>query len=285
MKRYLLILLPLISALSATAQYTDTLYTPAPKKERVYKIKPWLDIPLTAAASAWTLYGFSVVYGRDTVPASELNALDRNNVNSFDRGATKHHSLSAKKASDYFFYGSMALPLVLLADKDIRRDGPRVGLMYMQALALTGTIYTISAMSANRFRPYAYNPDVPMSKRSRGGSRNSFFGGHPAVVGTSTFFMAKVYADYHPEMRNKWILYSAAGAATLTTAYLRFKAGQHFPTDLAVGVVVGPAVGLLVPHFHKNKKFGQRLSLYPNFQRESSGFTAIYKLARPCKSL
>jgi len=265
---------------TAQAQYTDTTISPKPKREQVYKIKPWLDIPLTAAMSGWTLYGFSVVYGRDTVPFAELQALDRNKINSFDRGTTKNYSTSAKSASDYFFYGSMPLPLILLLDKKIRRDGPRVGLLYLEALSMTGTIYTLSAMSANRFRPYAYNPDVKLATRTRGGARNSFFGGHAAVVGTSTFFMAKVYADYHPEMRNKWILYSVAGAATLTTGILRIKAGQHFPTDVLVGMAIGPVVGVLVPHFHKNKNKERKLALYPNFQRDATGFTALYKLGK-----
>ena len=34
-------------------------------KKRVYKLKPAIDVPLTAAGSAWTLYAFSVIYGRD----------------------------------------------------------------------------------------------------------------------------------------------------------------------------------------------------------------------------
>jgi membrane-associated phospholipid phosphatase len=243
-----------------------------------YKIKPLLDIPLTAAGVAWTLYGFSVVYNRDSVTAAELATLDRNNVNSFDRGTTKNYNEKIRHISDQFFYGSMPLPLILLFDKKIRKDAGRMGLMYLETMAVTGTIYTICAMSANRFRPYAYNTDVPLSKRTRGGSRNSFFAGHPSIVGTSTFFMASVYSAYHPEMKNKWILYTIAGAATATTALLRVKAGQHFPTDALIGVIVGPTVGLLVPHFHRNRAMNPRLSFMPHFSTTETGVTAYYKL-------
>src|SRR6476660_8694262 len=51
------------------------------KPERVYNIKPWLDIPITLAADAWSLYGMSVIYGRDAIPESEILGLSRNNVN------------------------------------------------------------------------------------------------------------------------------------------------------------------------------------------------------------
>ena len=235
-------------------------------------------MPITALTTAWTLYGFSVVYNRDTVVASELNMLNRNNVNSFDRGTTLNYSEKARKASDMFFYGSMAAPFFLLFDKRIRANAGGIGLMYLETMAATGTIYTIAAMSANRFRPYSYNPNVPQAKRTRGGARNSFFAGHPAIVSTSTFFMATVLDDYHPEWKNKWILYTAASAATLTTGYLRYKAGQHFPTDIIVGTLIGPTVGLLMPRLHRYKNKDHRLSFSPHMDQYGSGLSAFYRL-------
>ncbi len=266
---------------SVSAQQVDSLSvnSKAEHPQKVYNIKPWIDIPATVVAAGLSLNGMRIIYGRDAVPESEILALRKNNVNSFDRPVTRNHSLSAKSASDKFFYGSMPLPLLLLFDKDIRKDGLKIGLLYLQAMGTIGTIYTTSAMIANRFRPYAYNPEVLMDKRTRGGARNSFFAGHPAVVATSTFFMAKVYADYHPSMRNKWILYALAGSIAGTTGYLRIKAGEHFYTDVIVGVTIGTAVGILIPHIHKNKQGKSRkLTLLPNYQHGSGGFTALYKL-------
>jgi len=122
----------------------------------------------------------------------------------------------------------MPLPLLLLLDKKIRKDGWNIGLLFLETMGTTGVLYTSSAMIANRYRPYAYNPDVPMDSRTRGGARNSFYAGHPSVVATSTFFMASVYTHYHPDMKHKWVLYSVAGAAAATTGLLRLQAGQHF---------------------------------------------------------
>ena len=272
---------PSIIAQTSTAAdptYTSVAKHPVKYTGQVYNIKPKLDIPLTALETAWTLYGFSVVYNRDTVPYSELASLNRNNINSFDRGTSNNYSEKARAASDIFFGGSMAAPFFLLFDKRIRKDASKIGLLYLETLATTGTIYTICAMSANRFRPYSYNPDVPLAKRTRGGARNSFFAGHVAIVGTTSFFFAGIYTSYHPEMKNKWWLYAVASAATLTTGYLRIHAGQHFPTDVIVGTIVGPAVGILVPHFHKNKPMNSRLSFLPRFSQEQTGVTALYRL-------
>jgi membrane-associated phospholipid phosphatase len=246
----------------------------------MYNIKPWIDISATVVFAGFSVNGFRVIYGRDTIPAATVLALNKNDINRFDRPVTENYSEKAKNTSDLFFYGSMPLPLFLMLDKNIRKDALRVGLLYVEALGITGVFYTGSAMLANRYRPITYNPNVPMSVRVSGGNRNSFPGGHPSLVATSTFFMAKVYADYHPNMRYKWALYTVAGGLTVTTAYLRFKAGYHFKTDLLAGVAFGTLSGILVPTLHKNKSntVFSKVSLYPNYQNGSTGFTALYKL-------
>ena len=246
-------------------------------RQQVYKVRNGIDIPYALAAAGYTLYGFSVVYGRDKTPESVILALDPMNVNSFDRPATKNYSTSAKDNSDIFFYGSMPLPLILLADKNIRKDAAKVGLLYLQALSTTGSIYVTSSMIADRFRPYTYNPEVPMERRTGGGGKNSFFAGHPSIVATSTFFMAKVYSDYHPGMRNKWILYTLAGAASVTTAALRIKAGEHFYSDAIVGVPVGALTGFLIPHIHKNRP-DRSLTFMPTYIDGRAGFYAAWQI-------
>ena len=243
----------------------------------IYKIKHGIDIPFTVGGVGWTLFAFTKIYGRDRVPDAEILALNPADLNFLDRPITSNYSEKAKSASDLFFYGSMPAPLFLLLDKKIRTDAPKVGLLYLEAMAITGTVYTSASMIADRFRPYAYNSELPISSRTGGGARNSFPAGHPAVVATSTFFMAKVYSDYHPEMKNKWILYSAAGAASLATGILRIQAGQHFITDVMTGIPLGVLSGILVPHFHKRRQF-RNYTLMPFYQDGARGFTALVKL-------
>jgi len=272
MCRILFSFLIIIFSLSANAQKDDG---------QVYHVKNFVDIPLTAAGIGYSLYGFSIIYGRDEIDPNEIMALDRNNINRFDRPISYNHSEGARMASDKFFYGSMGLPLILLFDKKIRKDAPKIGLMYLEALAATGSVYATAVMIANRYRPYAYNPEVDITTRTRGGAKNSFFAGHVAIVGTSTFFIAKVYTDYHPEMKNKWVLFAVAGAMTATTGFLRLAAGQHFRTDVITGAAVGTLSGIFIPKIHKNKmNEDSKLSFLPYHEGDATGFTAFYQLGK-----
>ena len=79
------------SAMMMTAQAqvdsttTTTTTTTSNAHGRVYHINPIVDIPIAAAGIGWTLYGFSEIYGRDKIPEAKILALDKNNINKFDR--------------------------------------------------------------------------------------------------------------------------------------------------------------------------------------------------------
>jgi membrane-associated phospholipid phosphatase len=87
-------------------------------------------------------------------------------------------------------------------------------------------------------------------------SRNSFFSGHVGSCAYSTFFMAKVYCDYHPELgAKKYLLYLAASVPPAIIGFARVKALAHFPSDVAVGFGLGAVIGIVLPELHKNRKF------------------------------
>lgn len=246
-------------------------------QEPVYKLKPAVDIPLSLAGAGFSTYAFSKIYSKDSSTASQINALRKDNINGFDRWAAGKNSKKAADVSDLFFYGSIPLPLLLMFDKKIRKDAAKIGFLYFETLSVTGIFYTGSALVVDRYRPLTYNTSLPMSERISGNNKNSFLAGHPALVATSTFFIAKVYADYHPESKIKWLFYSLASASTLTTAYLRHRAGKHFPSDLITGVTVGTLSGILVPHFHKNPLLkNKNISITP-FSGESHGLAMTYR--------
>jgi membrane-associated phospholipid phosphatase len=165
-----------------------------------------------------------------------------------------------------------------LFDKKIRKDAGKFTLLYWETFAVTGIFYTGSAMLVDRYRPFAFNPNIPISQRRTGNAKNSFIAGHPALVATATFFMAKVYSDYHPESRAKWAFYTFAAAATTTTAYLRHIAGRHFPSDLVAGTVIGTLNGILMPHWHKNKLLKKsHLTLRPYTTGQNHGMVMLYR--------
>jgi membrane-associated phospholipid phosphatase len=255
-----------------------SLSSPAPtnRREPVYKLKPAVDIPLTLIAGGWSYYALNKIYKKDSSSLEQILALNKQDINGFDRWAADVFDADADETSDLFFYGSMPAPLLLLLDADIRKDAGKIGLLYLEALSSTGLLYTASTY-VDRYRPYAYNPELSIEQRRSGNSRNSFFAGHVALVATSTFFTAKVFADYHPDSKLKWVFYGLAAGATGATAYLRHRGGNHFPSDIILGTAVGTLSGILVPEFHKNKNYQKsRVKIYP-FSGESHGVTVLYK--------
>ncbi|HET6723562.1 MAG TPA: phosphatase PAP2 family protein [Chitinophagaceae bacterium] len=265
-------------AIRDTVAIDSSVNSSVEKKQQVYKLKAAVDIPLFAVGAGWSAYAFTEIYSKDRSTEEQILALDKNDINRFDRWAVRPYSEDLGTASDYIFYGSMALPLLFLSGKETRNDFFKLSFLYLEAMSVTGLLYTGSVYLTNRYRPYAYSDETEMSWRTRGGAKNSFYAGHVALVATSTFFMAKVYADYYPESKMKWVFYSVAGVATGTIAYLRHRGGFHFPSDILLGVAQGTLSGILVPHFHKNRLIkNPNVRIVPYGNGESSGLALTYK--------
>jgi len=283
-----LLTLSCIIACSNTFAHPDSLATglqaaaqqPNEKKEKMYKLNYAVDIPVTAVGIGWCTYAFGKVYDKPNSTVEDIQRLDKKDINGIDRWAAGLGSEKAAATSDILFCGSIPLPALLFLDKKIRRDAPKVGFLYLEAMAVTGLLYTGCNYFIDRYRPEAYRTDIGPENLTSGNNRNSFFAGHVALVGTSTFFIAKIYHDYHPGTTISYVLWGGAIAATGTTAYLRHRAGKHFPTDLAVGTAVGVLSGVLVPALHKNKAFKKHgLSLAPAVMPEGVyGFSVRYRL-------
>ncbi len=252
------------------------------KKKSVYTLRPGIDIPIVAIGTGWSVYAFTKIYNKphpDTLQIQSLNAKD---VNSFDRWAMHPYSKSIDKFSYYPFYAAMPLPLIFfLADKDMRSDFLKLTFLYWEAMSITGLLGTNATYHVDRFRPYAYFHDshgVMDNGAPIGVVKNSFYAGHVQVVATPTFFLAKVYADYHPDSKVKWVFYGVAAASTASMAYWRIQAGEHFASDVIIGAVTGALAGILVPQSHKTKaKKDGSLSIMPYSTGEINGFSLAYK--------
>ncbi|PWU24321.1 PA-phosphatase [Candidatus Cerribacteria bacterium 'Amazon FNV 2010 28 9'] len=248
------------------------------KRQQIYKLKPGVDIPIFVVGAGWSAYAFTKIYSKSPSTEEEILALNKNDINGFDRWAVRPFSESLDRISYYPFFASMPLPFLFLFG-NTKKDFFKLSGLYLEAMSITGFLYTGSVYFTNRYRPYAYTDESSMEQRTRGGAKNSFYAGHVALVATSTFFMAKVYSDYHPESNAKWVFYTLAGTTTAVTAYLRYRAGQHFPTDLLLGIAQGTVTGLLVPHFHKNKLLkNNNLAILPFSSGRNVGLSMLYKL-------
>ena len=250
------------------------------KKESVYKLKLGIDIPIIAVGTSWSVYAFTQIYKKTAPTEEQINNLKKSDVNAFDRMAIYPYSRRLYDLSNYPFYAAMPLPLIFsLINKETRPDFYKVTFLYWEAMSITGLTGTATTYSVDRYRPYTYTSETPMNQRQSGNPKNSFYAGHVQIVATPTFFIAKVFADYHPHSKIKWVYYGLAVVATGVTAYLRVIAGQHFMTDVLLGSVAGAAAGILVPQSHKIKSSKQNsLGIMPYSIGNINGLVLTYKL-------
>jgi membrane-associated phospholipid phosphatase len=201
------------------------------------------------------------VLGKPDIDSAELTRLNTNfYINRFDAWALKldptnratYETVSADMA-----IGIYCLPALLVLDGSIRHDWLDMLGMYLETQTATFSVYNMSPFGPNfqnKYRPIVYYTQLSDNQRSSGNNRNSFYSGHTASATTATFFMTKVYIDYHPELGwEKYLLYGAASVPPLVMGYLRIRALDHFPSDIAAGFIVGALIGVLDPEFHRIK--------------------------------
>lgn len=247
---YLVLLLFLVSVEKITAQ--------SPYKFELKK-------ELTLFGGGAVLHGFSLYLKSQTNPltSTEIANLNRNNVNGFDRFATKNYSTSADKASDYLWISSFGGQILLLATKKGHKHFGDITVLYLQAQLINGGLTTLSKFSFRRVRPFIYNENVDISEKQGKSAKLSFFSGHTSSTATNTFFAAKIFSDLYPNSKWKPLVWSVAAAIPAATGLMRVQAGKHYPTDVIVGYIVGAGVGWLVPHLHRNKALKENgLSFY-----------------------
>lgn len=227
----------------------------------------WTGVGLGASA-----VGLSIIKKKDDLPESEIpgftdpESLQKkiDNLNFVDRWVAGNHSGTANSISDIPFALSFVAPFAFLFDDEINdHTGQFLGL-YIESLATTAGIYTITAGLVDRSRPYVYDNsgDTPPERRFRNNGQRAFYSGHVAATATATFFAAKVYSDYNPDASGKVFVWAGAAALPAAVGVFRLEAGQHFLTDVLLGYVLGATTGILVPELHKKKN--DNMELYPS---------------------
>jgi membrane-associated phospholipid phosphatase len=257
----------LIFSVSSFCQSPDSTVK-VPVRIKPYHVNYWVTGSIIGVGMVSDYFAIGRLKSKPKITAEELAFINtdqqKNLINSIDRWALHQKSSDRnlyKKISDYGEIGIFILPSLLIIDKSIRKDWLDILLMYVEGHAITFSFYNYSPLGPtfiNRYRPFVYYPlngsegftdDYRMNNNN---TRNSFFSGHVGSCAYSTFFMAKVYCDYHPELgAKKYLLYLAACVPPLAIGYARIKSLDHFPSDVAVGFGLGALIGIVVPALHK----------------------------------
>lgn len=191
---------------------------------------------------------------REPLTPADILVLNDGSINGVDKGAANNYSLEAGSASDLFKNGVFAAPLALFLSDQGRENAREIMMMYAEVLSFNSGLTYITKSSVARYRPYAYNPSVSFDIKLGKSSRRSFYSGHVSHVASLSFFTANIFDDLYPDSKYKYAVWAGAIAAPAITAYLRVKAGSHFPTDVVVGYGIGALIGYFVPELHKITK-------------------------------
>lgn len=229
-----------------------SLPTPVSAQESdVYSLSWQLEAPIIATGGVTHATGFLLDFFKDPLTEEQINNLDDQDVWQFDRSATANYSEDFALASDIGVATSLAVPAVLAADPAIRKDWKQLTLLYAESILVTNGLTTLTKPLVQRKRPYTYNTSAPLAIKLEKDATSSFFSGHTSLAATGTFFAAKVYSDYHPDSPAKPYVWIAAAVLPAATGYFRYEAGEHFPTDIVAGYLVGGSVGILIPEIHE----------------------------------
>lgn len=256
------------SVLYAQSISGDSSSVPVASHAPIYRMNYWLSGSIDLAAAAGGLLSIPA-RAKPNLDSAELANVNPNNVPSFDRWSLHQNPALVPQFETYseiLQIGMGAIPLALLFDSSIRQDGLEIMMMGLEVNAAAILIYTVSPLGPlfeTRYRPIVYYPTAQYPNNynktiytnnpvniASGQNKNSFYSGHVASASAASFFMAKVYCDYHPDA-NKYLVYGIASVPALTMSYVRLMALDHFPSDVAVGLAVGTLCGVLIPELHK----------------------------------
>ncbi|WP_240543759.1 phosphatase PAP2 family protein [Spirosoma foliorum] len=232
-----------------------------------YALKTGREVTLLGAGAVALGASVALSHTIDPLTQTEINALNPNDINAFDRKAVYRWSTTADRLSDVTLVGNVALAgLLTVGTKPMRQDIKTVAVMYLETILLASGIERTIKGVTQRTRPYVYNPAAPLDEKLTRDARESFFSGHATNAFATAVFTSEVFRHYFPHSKLKPVVWIGSLGLASATAVLRYEGGLHYPTDLLAGAAFGSLVGWGIPKLHEVKdktKLGRRLDIQP----------------------
>lgn len=206
-------------------------------------------------------------YLRSQVDELTLMDLNVKEINRFDRIATTMSSEAADKWSDYTLLTSLGISGTLLFGRETRRDFFKISGLFLEVMAISNGLTQISKSIFQRPRPYVFDENWDPIRILSSNDRAAFVSGHTSESAAGTFFFARVFSDYYPDSKLKPLVWGVSIGLPALTGYLRIRSGNHYPTDVIAGYILGASVGYLVPTLHKKLlKRKKQVTPHPAFE-------------------
>ena len=198
------------------------------------------------AAAVW-------VDRRDPEPVFAPSARDYRGraINPVDRLGSQVRRPRAGELADFGLYGGPTLPLLLSFDRLVRPHYPRVLVLWLETMLITFAVGSLVKNTANRPRPYVYHADWQPERALSRKDRAAFLSGHAANAAAGSVLFASLLEAYDRPLApyGRWLALGVAGL----TAYLRVRAGKHWPTDVLAGMALGGGVAGAIVMGHRRQ--------------------------------
>jgi membrane-associated phospholipid phosphatase len=222
---------------------------PAPAA-RLYNTNTKTDVLVSASGGA--VWGLARLIKPKTCLApcvvGQLNGLDRPFAGRAERsGADRASTVLVATAAGAPFLLNISTSRQDLRPKQYWRDAAVLG----ETLLITNAITDVVKNATSRPRPFVRGLPDTDSRYGQPASYKSFFSGHTASAFAMTMSYAKMYTRSQPNAK-PGLVYGLGIALGAVTGTLRVDAGEHYPTDVIMGALVGSAIGLFVtPALHR----------------------------------
>lgn len=228
-----------------------------------YRIAVARDVPVLAVATTlWLLPSFATTSG----PAACAPVCDGADVNAFDRPAAGLWRPGWALASDV---GAATLyvggAVVLMLDEGLT-SGLSDEIVVAESFAAAGALASLTSVAARRPRPFLYGDKAPLDERLRAGASFSFFSGHTATSFAAAVALFRTLQMRHPRSALPWLVLGVSLGTAGLVGTGRVLSGNHFPSDVIAGAVVGSSAGFLVPALH-----GSGLTIAPTTDGQTTG--------------
>jgi membrane-associated phospholipid phosphatase len=212
-----------------------------------YALRLEIDLPILALDAS--LAAIPIVRP-ETPPPWCAPKCDPARINALDRAVAGVYRLGWARVSDVGVGALVATDVAAMLLDEGPLNALNDAVVVAQTILSAETLAAWTSMIVRRPRPYLYGEDAPLDERQNPYGAMSFFSGHSTTAFAAAVVLQRTLARRHPGSPVPNLVL----ASTLTVAGLvavgRVASGNHFPTDVTVGAVVGSSMGVLVPALH-----------------------------------
>ena len=217
-----------------------------------YSLETGREIAIFGGGLILGIVDTKLIDNKIPINSEELQKLSKQNINAFDRGAVNNWSPESAEWSNVLLITAIASPLLMFTSSAVRNDAGTYSTMYLQNILTTYSISHLPKGLISRYRPYVYNEDVPDEIRQNVNATHSFFSAHASLSFASAVFLSITYSKYFPDSDLQPYIWTSSLLIASAVGYLRYASGNHFPTDIITGAIVGSVIGFLIPLIHES---------------------------------